>query len=113
MATVDGRVLSGLLAENSGGKVTVLDAKGVRTPLRENEVETIKRADTSLMPEGLLDSSHDQELRDVFAYLRSEPAQATEHGAVERSAANDFRRRRTAIAGTNGTAVEGLSDPRG
>ncbi len=31
VATVDGRVLSGLLAENGAGKVTVLDAKGVRT----------------------------------------------------------------------------------
>jgi putative heme-binding domain-containing protein len=77
VATVDGRILSGLLVENSGGKVTVLDAKGVRTPLRENEVETTRRADTSLMPEGLLDTLNDQELRDLFAYLRSEPGQAT------------------------------------
>ena len=77
VATIDGRILSGLLVENSGGKVTVLDAKGVRTPLRENEVETIQRADTSLMPEGLLDTLNDQELRDLFAYLRSEPGQAT------------------------------------
>jgi putative heme-binding domain-containing protein len=73
VATHDGRVLSGLLAENSGGKVTVLDAKGVRTPLSESEVESIKRAEASLMPEGILDPLTDQELRDVFAYLRSEP----------------------------------------
>jgi putative heme-binding domain-containing protein len=74
VATTDGRVLSGLLAENSGGKVTVLDAKGVRTPLRESEVEAVTRAEVSLMPEGLLDAFSDQELRDAFAYLRSEPA---------------------------------------
>jgi putative heme-binding domain-containing protein len=73
LATTDGRVLAGLLAENSGGKVTVLDAKGVRTPLRENEVESIRRADTSIMPEGILDTLSDQELRDFFAYLRAEP----------------------------------------
>jgi putative heme-binding domain-containing protein len=73
VATVDGRVLSGLLAENSAGKVTVLDAKGVRTPLREKDVEAMTRAETSLMPDGLLDSLSDQEVRDVFAYLRSEP----------------------------------------
>ena len=72
VATVDGRVLSGLLAENSGEKVTVLDAKGVRTPLREIEVETIKRADSSMMPEGILDGLSDQELRDLITYLRSE-----------------------------------------
>jgi putative heme-binding domain-containing protein len=76
VATTDGRILAGLLAENSGGKVTVLDAKGVRTPLRENEVDAIKRADTSLMPEGILDTFNDQELRDFFAYLRSEPGRA-------------------------------------
>jgi putative heme-binding domain-containing protein len=73
VATVDGRVLTGILAENSGGKVTVLDAKGVRTPLGEKEVESIQRVDTSLMPEGLLDPLADQEIRDLFAYLRSEP----------------------------------------
>src|SRR5262249_46225353 len=73
VATTDGRVLSGLLAENSGGKVTVLDAKGVRTALRESEVESITRSDGSVMPEGLLDPFSDQELRDLFAYLRSEP----------------------------------------
>jgi putative heme-binding domain-containing protein len=76
VATVDGRVLSGLLAESSAGKVTVLDAKGVRTPLREDEVEATRRADTSLMPEGILDPLSDQEVRDIFAYLRSEPGQS-------------------------------------
>jgi putative heme-binding domain-containing protein len=81
VATTDGRVLAGLLAENSGGKVTILDAKGVRTPLRESEVETIQRADTSLMPEGLLDPLSDQDLRDLFAYLRSEPAQGPPRAA--------------------------------
>ena len=74
VTTVDGRVLSGLLAENSAGKVTVLDAKGARTPLREDEVEKVARAETSLMPAGLLDTLSDQEIRDLIAYLRSEPA---------------------------------------
>jgi putative heme-binding domain-containing protein len=76
VATVDDRILSGLLEENRGGKVTVLDAKGVRTPLRETEVDAITRADTSLMPEDLLDELSDQEIRDLFAYLRSEPGSA-------------------------------------
>ena len=71
VASADGRVLSGLLAENSGGKVTVLDSRGVRTSLGETEVETIKRSDASLMPEGILDPLSDQEVRDLFAYLRS------------------------------------------
>jgi putative heme-binding domain-containing protein len=70
--TMDGRVFSGLLAENTAERVTVLDAKAVRIPLRKKDVESITRAETSLMPEGILDTLSDQELRDVFAYLRSE-----------------------------------------
>jgi putative heme-binding domain-containing protein len=76
VATADGRILSGLLAENTAEKVTVLDAKGVRTPLQKKDVESVTRADTSLMPEGLLDALSDQEMRDFFAYLRSEPGKA-------------------------------------
>jgi putative heme-binding domain-containing protein len=76
VATKDGRILTGLLVDNSPEKVTLLDAKGVRTTLRTAEVETTARAETSLMPEGVVDPLSDQELRDLFAYLRSEPAKA-------------------------------------
>jgi putative heme-binding domain-containing protein len=73
VTTVDGRVLSGLLAENDAEKTTILDAKGVRTTLNQKDIDSLTRAETSLMPEGLLDPLLDQELRDLFAYLRSEP----------------------------------------
>lgn len=81
VTTVDGRVLSGLLAENTSEKVTVLDAKGVQTTLRKQDIDSITRADTSLMPEGLLYTLSDQELRDLFAYLRSEPGQPAKSAA--------------------------------
>jgi putative heme-binding domain-containing protein len=73
VTTADGRVYAGLLAENTAEKVTILDAKGVRIPLLKREVESVTRADTSLMPEGILDTLSEQELRDLFAFLRSEP----------------------------------------
>ncbi|MDR3636454.1 MAG: c-type cytochrome [Isosphaeraceae bacterium] len=73
VATKDGRVLSGLLAENNADKLVVLDAKGVRTPLRTDEVEDVTRANASLMPERILDPLSDQDVRDIFAYLQSEP----------------------------------------
>ncbi len=76
VVTTDGRLLAGLLAENTPDRVTVLDAKDVRTTLRKNEIETLERAQTSLMPEGILDALSDQELRDFFAFLRSEPSKA-------------------------------------
>ena len=72
-----GRILSGLLAENSGGKVTVLDAKGVRTPLREGEVESMKRADTSLMPEGLERDLTPQDVADLIELIRGGPRPQT------------------------------------
>jgi putative heme-binding domain-containing protein len=73
VATADGRLYTGLLADDTADKVTVLDAKGVRTPLLKKEVEAVTRSDASLMPEGLLDGLSEQELRDLFAFLRSEP----------------------------------------
>jgi putative heme-binding domain-containing protein len=73
VAGVDGRVLEGLLAEDTPDRVTVLDARGVRTTIRKKEVESMRRSDASLMPEGILDALSEQELRDLFAFLRSEP----------------------------------------
>ena len=52
-------MLAGLLAENGADRVTVLDAKGVRTTLAQKEVESVVRAETSLMPEGILDALSD------------------------------------------------------
>ncbi len=72
VTSTDGRVLSGLLAESTAERISVLDALGVRTTLRKKDVESMKRSDTSLMPEGLLDGLSDQQLRDLFAFLRSE-----------------------------------------
>jgi putative heme-binding domain-containing protein len=74
VAMVDGRVLTGLLADKSPATITIVDAQGVRTTLRQNEIDTIARADSSLMPEGIIDGLTDQDLCDAFAYLRSEPS---------------------------------------
>jgi putative heme-binding domain-containing protein len=93
VASTDGRVLSGLLAESSGGKVTVLDSNGVRTSLGETEVETIKRSDASLMPEGILDPLSDQEVRDLFAYLRSYDPGGPEDGKPAGQAVGGAERR--------------------
>jgi putative membrane-bound dehydrogenase-like protein len=73
VTTVDGRVLAGLVTENTPDKVTIVDAKAVSVTLPKREIESLARADTSLMPEGILDALSDQELRDFFAYLRADP----------------------------------------
>ncbi|HUE15809.1 MAG TPA: PVC-type heme-binding CxxCH protein [Planctomycetaceae bacterium] len=67
----DGRILSGLLADSNNSTVTVLDAKNQRTVVKRTNVEELKVSDTSLMPDNVLEPLGDQEIRDLFAYLRA------------------------------------------
>ncbi len=71
--TTDGRVLTGLLVEQSPGSVTLLGAKNERTTIPRDKIEAINESPTSLMPDNLLSQLKPQELRDLFAYLQSEP----------------------------------------
>ena len=75
VATEDGRVLNGLIAEQDAAGITILDAKNQRTRLRRDEIDEISEADVSLMPERLLEKLAPQELRDLFSYLQQQPAQ--------------------------------------
>jgi putative heme-binding domain-containing protein len=68
--TTDGRVLTGLLAEQSAGSVTLLAAGNRRTTVPRARVESIRESPASLMPENLLKGLKPQELRDLFRYLQ-------------------------------------------
>jgi putative heme-binding domain-containing protein len=72
--TEDGRVINGLLAASTDDAVTLLDGQNVRTTLSRGELEAFEPMSISLMPERILDPLADQELRDLFAYLQSEPS---------------------------------------
>jgi putative heme-binding domain-containing protein len=67
----DGRILAGLLADSNDSTVTVLDAKNQRTVVKRTDVEEMKVSDMSLMPDNVLEPLGDQEIRDLFAYLRA------------------------------------------
>jgi putative membrane-bound dehydrogenase-like protein len=69
--TTDGRVLSGLLVEQTPAAVTLLAAKGERTTIPRDKVKLLKESPVSLMPEGLLSAMKPQQLRDLFSYLQS------------------------------------------
>jgi putative heme-binding domain-containing protein len=69
--TIDGRVLTGLLAESNAQTLTILDAKNKRTTLNRADLEELRESNTSLMPDNLLDELSEQQLRDLFAYLQS------------------------------------------
>lgn len=71
VTTRDGRTLSGFLADRDTQVVILRGVDGENIAIPQKEVEQMEAAGISLMPEGLLDSFNDQQIRDLFAYLRS------------------------------------------
>ena len=69
--TRDGRVLSGFLAEQNDRIVVVRGLDNRNVVLSREEIASLEPAGQSLMPEGLLNDLDDQQVRDLFAYLRS------------------------------------------
>lgn len=69
LATGDGHVFTGLLAERDPASVTLIDAKNQRTRIVRERIDQLDESPVSLMPERLLEQLTPQELRDLFAYL--------------------------------------------
>jgi putative heme-binding domain-containing protein len=68
--TRDGRSLSGFLVDRDPQVVVLRGLEGADITLPLSEIKTLNPVGRSLMPEGLLDGLSDQQLRDLFAYLR-------------------------------------------
>lgn len=68
--TKDGRMLSGVIAEQAGGNLTLATTTGERTVVPQTQVVSLRESAVSLMPEGLLKPLKPQELRDLFSYLQ-------------------------------------------
>jgi putative membrane-bound dehydrogenase-like protein len=71
VALVDGRVLSGLIADESANALTLKRAEGATDVIPRSQVEAISSTGQSLMPEGLEKGLEAQDFADVIAYLRS------------------------------------------
>lgn len=69
--TADGRNLSGFLAERYDDALVLRGLDGGTTLVPKKQILTLRSAGRSLMPDGLLDGFDDQQIRDLFAYLRS------------------------------------------
>jgi putative heme-binding domain-containing protein len=69
--TKDGRNLSGFLAERYEDTLVLRGLDGENLVVNKSDIVRTRAAGASLMPEGLLDGFDEQELRDLFAYLRS------------------------------------------
>jgi hypothetical protein len=62
-----------LIAEQDGAAITLLDAKNERIKIPRDQIDTIEEAETSLMPERILDELTPQQIRDLFAHIQNSP----------------------------------------
>lgn len=69
--TKDDRSFAGFLAEKDNRVIVLRGLDGQDIVLERTELAEMKAAGMSLMPEGLLGGMDDQDVRDLFAYLRS------------------------------------------
>jgi len=67
---VDGRVLNGIVSDQSGPTVTV-QTPTERLVVDRADIEEIRKSELSLMPEGQLDVLPEKEVRDLIGYLMS------------------------------------------
>ena len=71
VTTRDGRSLSGFLADSDPQVIVLRGLDGADQVLPRTELLEFKTTGVSLMPEGLLEALNENQLRDLFAYLRS------------------------------------------
>jgi putative membrane-bound dehydrogenase-like protein len=71
VALADGRVLSGLIADESANSLTLKRAEGATDVIPRGQIEAVSSTGQSLMPEGLEKGLEPQDFADVIAYLKS------------------------------------------
>lgn len=69
--TEDGLVVSGFLFDQDKQIVVIRGADGQNVTIKRENIDEMIKQPKSLMPEGLLDKLSDQDLRDLFGFLRS------------------------------------------
>ena len=69
--TLDGQVVIGVKTLENASQIGLRDANGQTVMIAKSEIDELQPAKKSLMPEGLLRGLRDQEIADLFAYLRS------------------------------------------
>ena len=74
--TQDGRTFAGVLAEEGGSSITLVNAAGERQVILRVNLEELASTGKSAMPEGLEKELQPQDVADVIAYLRN-PVQST------------------------------------
>lgn len=67
--TNDGRVLTGLIVEDTASSITLIRTTGTRETILRSNIEVISATGQSLMPPGLEDRVTPQEMADLLAFL--------------------------------------------
>lgn len=71
VVTADGRTLNGFVTDQDNRVVVLKQADGQTVLIPRDDIEDMSAIKRSIMPEGLLKDYNDQQVRDLFAYLRS------------------------------------------
>ena len=71
LGTVEGRVLTGMVAAETAASVTLIRAEGKQDVVPRNRIDILASNGKSLMPEGLEKELPPKALRDVVAWIRS------------------------------------------
>ena len=69
VATQDGRVLTGILKNESPDALEIQDAEAKLVSIKKTEIEDRKKSDVSLMPSGLAEGLTKESFADLIAYL--------------------------------------------
>ncbi len=69
--TTDGRILVGIIQDRDEQVVVLRTSDGTLVTIRQDEIEEMVRQAKSIMPDGLLDTLTDEQIRDLFTYLRA------------------------------------------
>ena len=71
LALSDGRVLTGIIRNETPDALEIQDADARTTRIAKDEIEERKRSDVSLMPNGLAEGLSPQDFADLIAYLET------------------------------------------
>jgi putative heme-binding domain-containing protein len=71
VATVQGRVVSGIIAEESASAIVVKRSEGATDVITREQIEQVKSTGVSLMPEGLEKGLTVGEIADLIAFVRT------------------------------------------
>jgi putative membrane-bound dehydrogenase-like protein len=74
VALDDGRVVSGIIASETAGSLTLRRAEGVTDVVPRSQIEAVTSTGLSLMPDGLEKGLTAQDFADLIAFVKSIPA---------------------------------------